>query len=70
MENKQVEGESPLLPFSCWLGLFGIRSQFLFFVFGYQACGRLWQLGDPSTGYLDGLQLLAAGTGGAAGRRP
>jgi hypothetical protein len=27
-EKKQVEGESPLLLFACWLGLFGIHSQF------------------------------------------
>jgi uncharacterized membrane protein YkoI len=26
-EKKQVEGELPFLPFTCWLGSFGIRSQ-------------------------------------------
>jgi hypothetical protein len=29
-EKKQVEGESPFLPFTCWLGSFGIRSQHSF----------------------------------------
>jgi hypothetical protein len=26
-EKKKVEGELPFLPFTCWLGSFGIRSQ-------------------------------------------
>jgi hypothetical protein len=26
-EKRQVEGELPFLPFTCWLGSFGIRSQ-------------------------------------------
>jgi hypothetical protein len=39
-EKKQVEGESLFrLSFACRFGLFGIRSQFLFFIYGFQACG-------------------------------
>jgi hypothetical protein len=39
-EKKQVEGESPFLSFTCWLGSFGIHSQ-LGLCLGFQVCGRL-----------------------------
>jgi hypothetical protein len=36
VEKKQVEGELLFrLSFACWLDLFGIRSQLLFFVYGF-----------------------------------
>jgi hypothetical protein len=38
-EKKQVDGELPFLPFTCWLGSFGIRSQ-LGLRLGFQAYGR------------------------------
>jgi hypothetical protein len=39
-EKKQVEGESLFrVSFACRFDLFGICSQFLFFVYGFQACG-------------------------------
>jgi hypothetical protein len=59
-EKKQVKGESLFcLSFACQFGLFGIRSQFLFFVYGFQACGPPWELDDPDSGCSDCLQLLS-----------
>jgi hypothetical protein len=39
-EKKQVKGELPFPPFTCWLDSFGIRSQ-LDLCLGFQACRRL-----------------------------
>jgi hypothetical protein len=33
----------------------GSAPNFCFFVFGFQACGRSWELGDPGTGCPDGI---------------
>jgi hypothetical protein len=41
-EKKQVEGESPFPPFGLLVRLFGICSQFLFFVDGSPACEPPW----------------------------
>jgi hypothetical protein len=68
-EKKQVEGELPFLPFACRPGLFGIRSQFCFLFLVSRPAGDSRELSDPGAGHLDGLQLLAVGTGTAAGCR-
>jgi hypothetical protein len=36
----------------------------------FRLADRPWELSDTGAGCLDGLQLLAAGVGGAAGLRP
>jgi chromosome segregation ATPase len=48
VEKKQVKGESLFhLYFACPFGLFGIHSRFLFFVYGFQACGPPWGTRRP-----------------------
>jgi hypothetical protein len=50
----------PFLPFTCWLGSFGIRSQ-LGLRLGFQVCGRLSGTRRPRRNRPDGLQLFSAG---------
>jgi hypothetical protein len=64
-EKKQVEGKSPFPPFACWLGLFGIRSQFWFTFSVFRLADSSRELSDPGTGYPDGQHLLAVGSGRA-----
>jgi chromosome segregation ATPase len=71
-EKKQVKGE---LSFSCLLaGCFvSFWDPLLIFCLlcvAFRPAGRLGELDDPGSGCADGLQLLATGVGGAAGRRP
>jgi hypothetical protein len=69
-DKKQVEGALFFLPFACWLGLFGIRSQFWFVFSVFRHADSPWELGNPGASHPDGLQFFTAGAGRAAGRRP
>jgi hypothetical protein len=68
-EKKQVEGELFFPLFTCWLNSSGSAPN-LIHVFSFRPADGSWDVGDPSPGDLDGLQLLSAGTGGPAGCDP
>jgi hypothetical protein len=68
-EKKQVEGKLFFRLFACWLNLSGSTPN-LIRVFTFRPAGGSWDVGDPSPGNLDGLQLLSAGAGGPTGRGP
>jgi hypothetical protein len=65
-EKKQVEGELLFLLFVCWLSLLGSTPN-LVHIFAFRPADGSWDVGDPSVGDPDDLQLLPAGAGGAAG---
>jgi hypothetical protein len=69
MERKQVEGELFFPLFVCWLSSLGSTPN-LIRVFAFRPADGSWDIGDPSPGNPDGLQLLPAGARGAAGRGP
>jgi hypothetical protein len=68
-EKKQVEGELLFLLFTCWLSSLGSAPD-LVHIFAFRPADDSWDVGDPSAGDLDSLQLLPAGAGGAASRGP
>jgi hypothetical protein len=66
-EKKQVEGELLFLLFACWLSSLGSVPN-LVYIFAFRPTDGSWGIGDTSAGDPDGLQLLPARAGGAAGR--
>jgi hypothetical protein len=68
-ERKQVEGELFFPLFACWLSSLGSAPN-LIHAFAFRVADSSWDIGDPCLGDPDGLQLLPAGVGGAAGRGP
>jgi hypothetical protein len=70
-EKKQVEGESPLSTFRLLVWFIWDPLPILVFLsVVFRPAERSGELDDPGRVPPDGLQLIATGVGGAAGRRP
>jgi hypothetical protein len=72
VERKQVEGVlSSVCLFCLLIRLFRDPLPIFRLLFvAFRPAGRLGELDNPGSGCVDGLQLLATGVGGAAGRCP